>query len=262
MKKIKKIIRKILSKLYVLKHQNKFRYDDLEVNYLFDHSYGNKLAVIFSGFSENEKPAKYNYMSTLRKVRINKLFILDNIGYMKRGGYYLGKYPEFNFEKAVSQLIRKIKIKYNITESYFCGSSKGGYASLYYGLKLGADAIVCGAPQYFVGDYLIKSHNENILNYIISDKSEMKIEKINYLLREIIYNTTFHPRIYLHFSRNEHHYKEHVIHLIQDLTKRNHDLFIDEQKYCGHDEVGIYFSKYLKVTLEQLAQFKKGEKND
>jgi hypothetical protein len=252
MKKIT-IFRKILSKIYVLKHQNIFRYNDTEVKYLFDYSCGNKLAVIFSGFSENEKPAKYNYMSTLRKVRINKLFILDNIGYMKRGAYYLGKYPEFNFEKAVLELIKTIKIKYKITESFFCGSSKGGYASLYYGLKLDADAIVCGAPQYFVGDYLIKSHNEKILNYIISDNSERTIEKFNYLLREIIFNAKFRPQIYLHYSRNEHHYNEHVVHLIQDLTKLNHDLIIDEQIYCGHEEVGIYFSKYLKVKLQELA---------
>ena len=48
------------------------------------------LVVCFSGFG-NGGVAKYNYISTLKSVNANKLFILDDFGYNKQGSYYLGE---------------------------------------------------------------------------------------------------------------------------------------------------------------------------
>ena len=53
--------------------------------------------------------AWYNYNRTLKNIKANKLFILDDFGTDSRGIYYLGKDGKFEIEQIVIELISKIK---------------------------------------------------------------------------------------------------------------------------------------------------------
>lgn len=51
--------------------------------------------------------------------------------------------------------------KYKYKRTYYAGSSKGGTAAIYYGVKNNATAVFSGACQYNLGTYLsIDKHRD------------------------------------------------------------------------------------------------------
>ena len=74
--------------------------------------------------------ARYNYVRTLDKYKCNKLFILDDFGFDKRGAYYLGENGNFGIEKDVELLIDKTICNLKTNKNIFIGSSKVGYAAI------------------------------------------------------------------------------------------------------------------------------------
>lgn len=108
-----------------------------------------KLIVIFSAFSSDR--AKYNYINTLSLFDCNKLYILDDYG--SKGSYYLGLNGMLDIETSVVSLISNIMHENNILfkNVISVGSSKGGTAALYYGMKYNYGNIIVGAPQYKIG---------------------------------------------------------------------------------------------------------------
>ncbi|MDI3411257.1 accessory Sec system protein Asp2 [Bacillus sonorensis] len=137
----------------MIKGENIFK-EEIDVKYLFKKGEDKDvLTVVFSGFSTEGKPPLYNYIRTLEGFTCNALFILDDFGC--RGSYYLCKQRNFSIERSVISLINKIVEENGIKKIISCGSSKGGYASLYYAIKYGFDAAICGSPQYYLGIILL-----------------------------------------------------------------------------------------------------------
>ena len=56
------------------------------IKYIYENNHSDKLIIIFPAFPSGDKPM-YNYYKTLKDVKMDKLFILDNFGY--RGSYLL-----------------------------------------------------------------------------------------------------------------------------------------------------------------------------
>ncbi len=106
--------------------------------------------------------------------------------------------------------------------------------------------VICGAPQYYIGDYLnTTDYHKKILKSIIKDE-RIGIEEINNKLynalnTQDISNTKF----IIHYSKNEHTYKEHICYLIKDLKAKNANIQEDVSDYLNHDEVGNYFKALL-----------------
>ena len=76
MKKLIKRLKDFIYKKYIEKHEKKYNH----LKYCFFSSDCSKaLIVIFSGFPGRGSIPKYNYMKTLRRVKSNKLFLLDDI---------------------------------------------------------------------------------------------------------------------------------------------------------------------------------------
>ena len=74
------IIRHIATGIYLQLKERKFK---RRLKYIYENHSSDKLLVVFSGFAD--KPV-YNYIRTLKDIKCNKLFILDDFGY--RGSYY------------------------------------------------------------------------------------------------------------------------------------------------------------------------------
>ena len=123
---------------------------NLDITYHFEKSPCNSkyLLVIFSGFNRIEAtPQKtYNYIRALNGVNYNKLFILDSYG--PRGCYYLGENMSFEVETSVVSLISKISTMYDIPNKNIItvGSSKGGSAALYFGMKYYYGHVISAVP--------------------------------------------------------------------------------------------------------------------
>lgn len=249
---------------YIKIFERKFGSGYKRIKYMFVKNKSDKLVIVFSGFAAKKNRPVYNMVKTLRNINVNKLFILDDFGYEKRGSYYLGENGDFFISKLVSELINKIKAEQNIHEVYCIGSSKGGSAAIYFGLKHNVDFIIAGVPQYFIGNYL--STNETLLKslYSIAGKTDQEtIDSFNSIISQQIYeyNWDYKPRILLHYSENEHTYHEHIAFLLKDLKVNGFHVDEDIEEYKNHSDVSIYFPNLCKNKLKELTNEKKLNRN-
>ena len=242
MKSIKSCLNRIMYVIHIQMSERKYN----RLKYIFNKCLeSNILVVVFSGFPGNTK-AKYNYMRTLKGLNCNKLFLLDDFGYKKRGAYYLGEDGDFYVQDLVRELVLKIKDELNINCIITAGSSKGGTSAIYHGLRVSADA-----PQYFIGDYLNTDSHQNILKGIVG----ADVELLNGIVKKEIQNYDAQkPKIYLHYSRKEHTYSEHISDLISDMEKNNFEVMCDESDYEEHSEVAKFFPTFLINTINSIIE--------
>lgn len=252
---IKNKIKSIIYKLYIIANQ---RYHKMKngkyLKYILIRNKSNKLFVTFSGFPNKNSTAKYNYMRTLKQYEVNKLFILDDVGYGKKGSYYLGENGDYFLEEEIISLIDRIKKKYNLTETCALGTSKGGWAALYYGIKLKCNMIIAGAPQYYIGDYLnTNEYHKKILEGIVGDIDNKKIEELNNKLPNVIKrNKSENTKFIIHYSKEEHTYEEHIKFLLEDLKNKYSNTIIEDIGcYKEHGEVGEAFKKLCGKIFEK-----------
>ncbi|MFC1948350.1 Two component regulator three Y domain-containing protein [Chloroflexota bacterium] len=256
MTKIDKAIWKIKSiffRAYIKINENTFGSGYQRIKYLLRNKRNNELVVVFSGFQPVGTKPIFNMVRTLWSVKKNQLFILDDFGYNNRGAVYLGENGDFFLIPQIVKLIEVIIKENNINKLYCVGSSKGGWAALYYGLVCNADLIIAGAPQYYYGNYL--SENEEhlkILNSIMGDTSDQSISYLNDFLRKEIFShksAQKKPKIVVHYSKNEHTYNEHISFLLEDLRKLKYYVEEDIEEYLEHSQVSDYFPTFLITRL-------------
>jgi teichoic acid transport system permease protein len=249
--KTKKMLRPTYNKI-LLKKEKKYLREGVELKYIFEKKKligKNKLVVVLSAFSPKDSSVKatYNYNRHLKNLNTNKLFILDNYGPNERGCYYLGQNRDFIIEKSVYSLIEKTRKECNIKKKdvVIVGSSKGGWAALYYGIKYEYGHVIAGAPQTLLGNYLVY-HNQ-YLRYIAGGTTVEDVEYLNNLLYGLKFSNK--TKINIHVSRNDTHYINHVIPFANHLKNNNIDFILDIDGYNGHSKTGDYFGKYLKDNI-------------
>lgn len=241
-------------------HAEKVFKMDIPIRYIFQEvDESDKLMVIFSGASKREYEGgepMYNYVKKLSDLKMNKLFILDD--YNGKFCFYIGNGGKNDMEAAVVALINKISSKLNVTSknTYSMGTSKGGSAALYYGLKYNFGKIYSGAPQYFITDEVrdIGENNKHFYNIyqtmINGSDSLANHNKFNGLLKEAINDNDIEPEILLHVGNGDYHYKKHLIPLMKALEKKGIKYNLDIKEYSNHGDVGIYFPG---IVIEELS---------
>ncbi|NMH67663.1 hypothetical protein HF072_02520 [Bacillus sp. RO3] len=220
---------------------------NLPIKYVLEEGIHNKdhLLVVFSGFHNETNSYRYNYIKTLRNFDCNKLFILDNYG--PRGSYYLGNEMNYEVETSVQSLISFMASKLNISPSNIisAGTSKGGSAALYYGMKYNYGHVITGAPQTKIADYIRKFAKETA-DYILGiDPTSYEVSYINNLIFKQM-DKDHLPSISLLSSTNDIQYKHHIVPLVNsfdDLGKKI-DLTIDDT-IMSHNEIAVSFPAYL-----------------
>ncbi|WP_280166244.1 accessory Sec system protein Asp2 [Priestia aryabhattai] len=210
-----------------------------------------QLVIIFSALSPQYKFV-YNYMKTLDDIDANKLFILDDFG--DQGAYYLGKNNNFSIETSVMSLIQYIMAKYGFLNKNITavGSSKGGFAALYYGIKYHFGEVIAGAPQSKLGDFLLEqAGHSNIAKYISGEGSADK-----QYLNQILFNLLEQPidsapNIRLYVGTWDYHHKSHVLPLYHQLKDRGYRVTLDLEDRANHKDLKGYFPLYLKRNLSE-----------
>ncbi|QTN00772.1 Two component regulator three Y domain-containing protein [Sediminibacillus dalangtanensis] len=233
------------------------------VKYFFQKSYKktNHLVIVFSAFSPIGKPPKYNYISTLEGFDCNKLFILDDFG--SRASYYLCQNRDFLIERSVYKLIQWIIKENNIENVMACGSSKGGYAALYYGIKYGFDHIIVASPQYYLGDYLLDQTNSiDVVDFLSGSSNEEDKKFLNNIMYVMISETNNRPNIFIHLGKGETHYQNHVQPLLTQFEKFHFNYELDLGNYSDHKDVALFYPEILKRKVRNvygypLIKFKK-----
>lgn len=252
----KNTISRALNKIYTiactwLKEQT-FGSTKYRVKYLFfNHHRGDDrrvLIVCFPAFAG--KGAKYNYVRTIKNICAYKLFLLDDIGGVDKGNYLLQKQVEQNTKTLIQKKIDETKPD-NIV---FIGSSKGGYSALYYSTFFDNVDVVIAAPQYYLYDYLIREKKYDNLKVILGDSPlDNEKDSLNMLLSHRISSSEILPKsVYIHYSTNEHTYKEHIENLLSDLRCRGIKLFEDIGSYTNHMDLKYYFPEYILRSLNDI----------
>ena len=252
--KINKYLEYFLTKLKVCIREKVFKSNDYEIRYILEKNESNDLLIVFSSCTRVGVKARYNYNRTLKNIKANKLFILDDFGYDKRGAFYLGKNFDFKIHDGVLELIKNISMELNIDKKIYIGSSKGGYAALLFGVQDNNSYIITGAPQYYLDIWLKSEVNKKTFEYIVGDiKDSKKVEHVRFLLaNKIKQNYKNNNKIYLHYSKNEHTYDEHIISLINDLNKYNYSYSFDERDYTNHSDVSKFFPGFIIEKLNEI----------
>lgn len=250
--KVNKLI-DILKSKYMMKFSQKvFKGKNYNVKYVLKTNKKSKdLLVVFTSCTKVGQTARYNYVRTLDKYNCNKLFILDDFGFDSRGAYYLGENKDFAIKDDVKELINEVIKNINTEKNIFIGSSKGGYAALYFGLPIKNSIIITGAPQFKLGNYLDLPGHKNILQYIMGDTNEESIEYLNNIMeKEIENNRSNSNSIHIHYSKNEENYESDIKHLINCLNDAKIKKHEDIKEYQKHSELTNYFPRYIDNTLE------------
>jgi hypothetical protein len=219
------------------------------IRYIFEEGLFNrdKLVIVFSAFNSN-KTSQYNYLRAMGKYDCNKLFILDDYGV--GGTYYLGRNGEI--ESSVSALINHFVAKLNIrlSEVIAIGSSKGGSAALYFGLKYSLGTVISGGFQTRIGDYLSKAAPET-MEYMVGEINDASILKLNSLHEKIVQNKNNLTKLYLHGGKGDWHYLKSMKPFINYLEKNEIRYDLDLQDYESHNDVGDHFINYLDLVLSK-----------
>ncbi|QYF89895.1 hypothetical protein [Arthrobacter sp. PAMC25284] len=225
----------------------------LKLHYLFQKSTTESkyLIVVFSAIPKIGHSPVYNYVRTLSPVACNRLFILDEYG--PSASYYLGRNRDFAVEESVIALIRDLSREHGFDTKHIIsmGSSKGGFAALYFGIKYSFGHVISAAPQTRLGNFVFNNHRD-VGEYISGGLSDVDREFLNTLLPIELERATYIPQIYLHVGRGDHHYKGHVVPFVELLKEMGADHVLDVQEYELHSEVGRYFPGFLFSTLNSI----------
>ena len=171
MSKISKAIDLLKTKYKMAMKQKVYQGEKYKVKYILEENKNSEvLLILFTSCTAKGQKARYNYMRTVEKYDVNKLFILDDFGFDGRGAYYLGKDKDFKIAEDVQGLINSICNKIKPKKEVYIGSSKGAYGALYFALDRKNTYVIAGAPQYMLGNYLNLPGHKEILEYIMGNK--------------------------------------------------------------------------------------------
>lgn len=254
-----KILERGINKIYsmvVQKLQEK-EYTSSEgqtLRYMFFPEKSSKILLV--GFQAcNDNGARYNYVKTVSGFRVNRLFIKDDFGINNWGDYYLGCNGTYSVERAVIELIHKFQQEMQADKLIFIGSSKGGYAALNFGLKCKNVDMIIAAPQYYLAKYLDSDKFRKILDDILGvDVTEEKKAQLDLRLKKVIEKDRYKEsqRVFIHYSDQEHTYREHVRDLLHDLKEKGIPVEEDVKDYQVHGDLKYYFPEYIQQTLRSI----------
>lgn len=154
------------------------------------------------------------------------------------------------------ELIDNVVQKLKIDKLIFAGSSKGGYAALNFSLMYKGSYAICGAPQYYLADYLNNSTFCVNLKEIVGKITDESLKTLNNRLKLKICETTPTQKIYLIFSSVEHTYKEHIKDMIYDLKSADFQLNECRMEFEEHGDIGKFFPSYLIDSVTSILKEK------
>ena len=214
------------------------------VRYLKVEGTTDEVAFIFSAMSA-VGDLTFNYKSSLAEFKGTQYFILDDS--REQGTYYLCENRDFQIARSVQKFIQAKVSQLNVSEDrvYFFGSSKGGTAAVWHGLKLGFGNIVVAAPQFLVGDFLKKPH-PGVLEYMAGGRSQEDIDWLNHVFPRTLDPATFQGKVRVLVGDNDPHKDSHVPELIKFLKSGGVDAITMPVLDANHGETGMIYASMLR----------------
>ena len=221
------------------------------VRYIYDAGKTKRLLIVFSGIGGD-----YNFRTTLRKSEDNVLYIKDI--WAHGVSYYLFENGTSLPEQLTSSLIDFFISSGRYDSIVTIGSSKGGTAALYYGIKYHCDKIYIGSCQFELGKYIGRYHKFRNPHYYHDLMGNIKLDEGIALMNSKIIdmlksNSGICTKIILLYSTEEHTYQEHIVPLLSTLDACGISYETLLENFTKHSMVGIPFKKLLRDTFVKNA---------
>lgn len=140
------------------------------------------LLIVMSGFNIPD-PTIYDF-AMLTHCRSAILWIKDDFDGLP--AYYLCNNMNFSIEEGISTLIDAIIEVVKPKYTSILGASKGGSASLYYGIKHKITNIISSVPQFLLGSYIGSGYWEQVGHAMMGGISPEKIFILDRYLSDMI----------------------------------------------------------------------------
>ncbi|MEV7172449.1 hypothetical protein AB0O18_22395 [Streptomyces sp. NPDC093224] len=209
------------------------------IEYRFSHARnGNRhLVVVFANFTAPDEYGMSN--GVLDKVRSNILWIRDKFD--GANSYYLCKGMDFSLEQSVAGLISRVLNALSLTpaDCTTIGSSKGGSAALYFGLKYGLKNVVTSVPQFLIGSY-VRAGIPGAARLMMGEVTDQNVHFLDSVLPDLVRSGANRgANIYLITSAQDDQYTREVepfLGLFQGYENFNF-LFNDSPLVASHSSV-------------------------
>lgn len=133
-----------------------YKYKNFFLNYVLKYRPGRPLVIIFSAVDSFPGRNLTSYFGYQNSLDASVLHIVDNFG--AHGCYYMQIHGESDVSEGFASLIQYVMSVCGVPlkDTWFCGTSKGASAAMYYSLRFGGGNCILGEPQIMVGDFLFK----------------------------------------------------------------------------------------------------------
>jgi hypothetical protein len=174
------------------KYERSAHIGDDKIKYVLYPSKSDKMLVCFTTLGPHIYERIRMFWEETEEWDINFLFISDNNGAQKGGLYYLGYEDNYFVEKQTIELIKLVSELQRTKEIYTIGSSMGGYAAIYYALKLNLKGAIAVVPQA----------NEEIIHQIGWQKWKQVLSEVGPLpnLGSMIATKDLLPSLYIQYG--------------------------------------------------------------
>lgn len=216
------------------------------VKYIFKDNGSDKLLVVFSGIGGD-----YNYRRSLANSSWDQLYIKDS--WAEGLSYYLYEDGKNHPEELTSEFIEDFLCSHVYSTISSLGSSKGGAAAIYFGLKHKFDDIYSGACQYKVGNYIGIFHKEDgyYPKLMGSLPEELGIAILNDKYEKMVESCACCKTIiHLIYSTEEHTFTDDIEPLIHKLDECKIQHIDQVEKFTEHSMIGQYVSSMCRSTFK------------
>ncbi|WP_374017415.1 hypothetical protein ABU162_25180 [Paenibacillus thiaminolyticus] len=133
---------------------------------------------------------------------------------------------------------------------------KRAFAALYYSFKYSYGYAVAGAPQSYLGLFLLEQHKDSdiveVAKFIAGDDEIVARKYLDELIFKTVEDSDSHPKVFIHVGKGDHHYWKHVIPFINHLEKLEISYQLDLADYNSHSELVEYYPPYLLKTIRSI----------
>ncbi len=205
-----------------------------------------RLIVVFSGFHPANE-WRYNYVNALDETRAHRVYVLDDLG--ERGCYYLGADKDLLVERSVVRMLDALlaELRLDRSDVVLTGSSKGGTAALYYGVRHGYGSVLAGAPQTRIATYLTQEVPAgSVARLIAGSLSPDDLGWLDEVVFDAVRRSPHRPEIELFTSDDDLQQPVHVTPMISLLRELGYPVRVTKGTYRPHRAVAIAFPYLLQ----------------
>ena len=222
------------------------------------------LVVAFGAASETGKPPHYRWNKVLGDLTCHRLFVLDDHGPrdpLPRPNWYLGQGRGFATPDSICELIDSIaaELRVNRRNVVTVGSSMGGWAALYFGVRVGAGHAIVGEPQTRLGDYLCGPAFHELAEHIAGGSSDDDAEFLDAILFDAFREADSPPNAQILCGRESPYLELHVRPLAALLDELGLPHQVELVASSEHPDIAVAFPSFLRARLGEIMSARESE---